>query len=186
MNSWEEENKCISTRWFGDTIGWLHRFILCFFGNKERGIRAEMASTGWTDAIIVSSDAQKVLKCSGFYTEYCREFHKLSNKYKIAQNGVWSRELWPNYRRAATWVTGWTFGTVGATSILRCSKLVKYSGFFQNLVQNFINFTTSISSSKTEFGAKRYGRNTEGHMAAHDDPMLHKMTPSVHSTVYLN
>jgi hypothetical protein len=31
MNSWEEENKCIRTGWSGGTIGWLCRFILCFF-----------------------------------------------------------------------------------------------------------------------------------------------------------
>jgi hypothetical protein len=44
----------------------------------------------------------------------------------------------------------------------------------------------SISSSKTEFGAKRYGQNTEEHTTSQDDPTLHKMTPSVHPTVYLN
>jgi hypothetical protein len=37
-----------------------------FLGNIQRGIRAEMASTGWTDATIGSSDAQKMLKCSVF------------------------------------------------------------------------------------------------------------------------
>jgi hypothetical protein len=53
-------------------------------------------------------------------------------------------------------------------------------------VYNFIIFPTSISSLKTESGAKRYGQNTEGQTAAQDDPTLHKMTPSVHPTVYLN
>jgi hypothetical protein len=36
-----------------------------------------------------------------------------------------------------------------------------------------------------EFGAKRYGQNTEEHTVAQDDPTLHKMTLSVHPTVYL-
>jgi hypothetical protein len=40
------------------------------------------------------------------FSESCIAFHKLYNKYKIAKNGVRSRELWPKYRRAATWVTG--------------------------------------------------------------------------------
>jgi hypothetical protein len=31
MNCREEENKSISTGWSGGTIGWLRRFILCFF-----------------------------------------------------------------------------------------------------------------------------------------------------------
>jgi hypothetical protein len=39
-------------------------------------------------------------------SESCREFYNLSDKYKIAQNGVRSIELWPKYRRVATWVTG--------------------------------------------------------------------------------
>jgi hypothetical protein len=34
------------------------------------------------------------------FSESCREFHKICNKYKIAQNGVRSRELWPKYGRA--------------------------------------------------------------------------------------
>jgi hypothetical protein len=38
---------------------------------------------------------------------------------------------------------------------------------------------------KTKFRAKRYRQNTEGHTTAQDDPTLHKMTPSVHPTVYL-
>jgi hypothetical protein len=58
--------------------------------------------------------------------------------------------------------------------------------FSKILCRNFISFLTSIRSSKTEFGAKRYGQNTEWHMEAHDDPTLHKITPSVHPTVYLN
>jgi hypothetical protein len=32
MNSWEEENKCISIGWSGGTIRWLCRLILCFLG----------------------------------------------------------------------------------------------------------------------------------------------------------
>jgi hypothetical protein len=43
-----------------------------------------------------SKTAQKLRIIS----ESCREFHKLSNKYKIAQNGVRSKELWPKYGRA--------------------------------------------------------------------------------------
>jgi hypothetical protein len=114
----------------------------------------------------------------GIFSESRREFHKLSNNYKVTQNGVRSKELWPIYRRAATCVTGWTSGTVGATSIIRCSKIGK--------ILRIISFTMSISSSKTEFGAKRYGQNTEGYTAAQDDPILHKMTSSVHPTLYLN
>jgi hypothetical protein len=81
-----------------------------FSGNIQRGIRAEMSSTGWTDAIIGSSDAQKMLKCSGF---------------------------------------------------------------FQSLVENFISFPTSTRSPKTEFGAESYGKNTEGQRRGwQDEPLV--------------
>jgi hypothetical protein len=116
MNSWEEENKCISTGWSGGTIGWLRRFILCFFRkHTERYSRRN----GYHQFIRRSKNAQMLR----IFSESCRQIHKLSNNYKIAQNGVRSRELWPKYRRAATWVTGWTSGTVGATSVIRHSKI---------------------------------------------------------------
>jgi hypothetical protein len=41
-------------------------------------------------------------------------------------------------------------------------QTLKCSGFFQNLVENFIIFLTSTRSPKTEFGAESYGQNTEG------------------------
>jgi hypothetical protein len=87
-----------------------------FSGNIQRGIRAEMASTGWTER---SKNAQmlRILLYS------CIEFYKLPNRYKITQNGVRSKELWPKYRRVATCVIGWTSSTVGATSIMWRSKI---------------------------------------------------------------
>jgi hypothetical protein len=105
MNSWEEKNKCISTGWSGGTIGWLRRFILCFFGkHTERHSRRN----GYHR--MNRPDAQKMLKCPWFY---------------------------------------------------------------QNLVENFISFPTSTRSPKTEFGAKSYGQNTEGHRHMwQDEPLL--------------
>jgi hypothetical protein len=41
-------------------------------------------------------------------------------------------------------------------------KLLKFSGFSKNLVENFIRFPTSKRLHKTEFGAKSYHQNTEG------------------------
>jgi hypothetical protein len=75
---------------------------------------------------------------------------------------------------------------VGATSIIQCSKTTQILRIFTESCGKFYKVLTSISSSKTELGAKRYRQNTEGRTATQDDPTLHKMTLSVHSTVYLN
>jgi hypothetical protein len=74
MNSWEKENKYISTGWYGGPIRWMRQFILCFSGNIQRGIHAEKASTEWTDATIGSSDAQKLLKSSWFFRDLVENF----------------------------------------------------------------------------------------------------------------
>jgi hypothetical protein len=50
------------------------------------------------------------------------------------------------------------------------------SRFFQNIMQNFINFPMSIISSKKEFGARRYGQNTEGYSTSQDNLTLLKRT----------
>jgi hypothetical protein len=154
MNSWEEENKCISTRWSGGTIGWLVGSSYAFSGNIQRGIRAKMASTRRTDA----KNALMLM----IFPESCGEFHKLSNKYKVAQNGVRSRELWPKYRRAATWVTGWTSGTVGATSVIRRWKIGQILRIIPEYCVEFHNLSNEYKL--VEYGVRskeiraKYGR----------------------------
>jgi hypothetical protein len=156
-----------------------------FSGNIQRGNHAEKASTGWTDATICLSDAQKLLKCPRVFSESSREFHKLSNKYKITQSVVQSKELWPKYRRAATCVIGWTSGTVDATSIFQRSKIGQMLRIFSESCVEFHKISNKYKIVM-EFRAKRYMQNSEGHTAAQDDLTLHKMTPSVHPMVYLN
>jgi hypothetical protein len=107
-----------------------------FSGNIQRGIRAKMASTGRTDA----KNAIMLM----IFPESCREFHKLSNNYKVAQNGVRSRELWPKYWRAATWVTGWTSGTVGATSVIRRWKIGQ-------ILRSFLEYSVEFHKLSNEY-----------------------------------
>jgi hypothetical protein len=125
-----------------------------FSGNIQRGIHAEKDSTGWADATMGSSDAQKLLKCPGVFSESCREFHKLSNKYKIAQNIVRSKELWPKYRRTATCVTGWTSGTVGATSIFQRSKIVQMLRIFSESCVEFHKISNEYKLVKNRVWSK--------------------------------
>jgi uncharacterized protein YktA (UPF0223 family) len=124
-----------------------------FSGNIQRGVHTELASTGRR-----SKNAQMLR----IFSEYCRKFHKLSNKYKIAQNGVWSRELRPKYRRAATWVTGWTSGTISATSILWCLKLWSNTQEFPESCVEFHNLSNEYKLVKNGVPSKeiqeKYGR----------------------------
>jgi hypothetical protein len=60
-------------------IWWYHRMIasvhiMLFSRNIQRSIRVEIASTRWTDAIIGSSYARKMLKCSGFLHNLVENF----------------------------------------------------------------------------------------------------------------
>jgi hypothetical protein len=135
MNSREEENKCISTRWSGGTIGWLHQFILCFLGNIQRGIRAEMASTGWTDAIIGSSDAQKILKCSGFLHKLVEKFISFPTSTRSLKMDFGAESYGQN---AEGQRRGWQDEPLVPSVQLQYSdaeKLVKYSGFSESCVE---------------------------------------------------
>jgi hypothetical protein len=91
-------------------IWWYHRMIASVHPMLFRETYREVFTQKWLapDEQTLSSVHPTLQNCSNaqFFSESCREFHKLSNKYNIAQNGVRSKELWPNYRRAATWVTG--------------------------------------------------------------------------------